>query len=276
MQLLRTFDPQDRERWLRVLSAAAGIRSHRELHGWLAGADMQALLPHDIVIMACGDIRGGACAFDVVASQADIRTVTADADQLRSRIQQLFAQWWAQPQAQPQPHAVDADVLHGVFAGMSWTRRSALVHGLHDRRAGQDSCYIVVSSQSGHHDRSAAILANLLPYIDIGFRQVAMLAPRPARAMPSYHESPSSRHGMPAEQITFPDAAAMLNTMGMTDRELQIMRWVEVGKTNHEIGAILHISEFTVKNHLQRIFKKLDVYSRAQAVSRFKDSMLYG
>ena len=58
----------------------------------------------------------------------------------------------------------------------------------------------------------------------------------------------------------------------MTERELQIMQWVEMGKTNQEIGVILDISTFTVKNHLQRIFKKLDVYNRAQAVSRFKDS----
>jgi DNA-binding CsgD family transcriptional regulator len=46
------------------------------------------------------------------------------------------------------------------------------------------------------------------------------------------------------------------------------MEWVGKGKTNPEIGMILNISPFTVKNHLQRIFKKLDVMNRAQAVAQ--------
>ena len=40
------------------------------------------------------------------------------------------------------------------------------------------------------------------------------------------------------------------------------------GKTNDEIGSILDISTFTVKNHLQRIFKKIDVVNRSQAVAK--------
>jgi DNA-binding CsgD family transcriptional regulator len=43
---------------------------------------------------------------------------------------------------------------------------------------------------------------------------------------------------------------------------------VRNGKTNFEIGMILDISAFTVKNHLQRIFRKLDVVNRAQAVAK--------
>ena len=41
-----------------------------------------------------------------------------------------------------------------------------------------------------------------------------------------------------------------------------------LGKTNPEIGCILHISEFTVKNHIKSIFAKLDVTNRAQAVAK--------
>ena len=47
------------------------------------------------------------------------------------------------------------------------------------------------------------------------------------------------------------------------------MEWVMMGKTNQDIGMILNISAFTVKNHLQRIFKKLDVLNRAQAVTEY-------
>ncbi len=58
----------------------------------------------------------------------------------------------------------------------------------------------------------------------------------------------------------------------LSSREAEIMELVRNGKTNIEIGMILDISEFTVKNHLQRIFKKLDVTSRTQAVAKFHSS----
>ena len=54
----------------------------------------------------------------------------------------------------------------------------------------------------------------------------------------------------------------------LSEREHEIMHWVGCGKTNHEIGMILGISQFTVKNHLQRIFRKIDVRNRAQAITR--------
>lgn len=57
-------------------------------------------------------------------------------------------------------------------------------------------------------------------------------------------------------------------SLSLSDRENEIMHWVGAGKTNYEIGLILGISQFTVKNHLQRIFRKIDVRNRAQAITR--------
>jgi ATP/maltotriose-dependent transcriptional regulator MalT len=45
------------------------------------------------------------------------------------------------------------------------------------------------------------------------------------------------------------------------------MRLVAAGLSNREIGDALFISEETVKTHLRRIFEKLDVSSRTQAVA---------
>jgi DNA-binding CsgD family transcriptional regulator len=57
----------------------------------------------------------------------------------------------------------------------------------------------------------------------------------------------------------------------LTGRELEILGWIAMGKTNPEIGSILEISLFTVKNHIQRIFRKLNVSNRAQAVAMLKN-----
>ena len=42
---------------------------------------------------------------------------------------------------------------------------------------------------------------------------------------------------------------------------------MSLSNTNFEISMILDISELTVKNHLQKIFKKLDVHNRTQSVT---------
>jgi len=54
----------------------------------------------------------------------------------------------------------------------------------------------------------------------------------------------------------------------LTVREIEVLNWVEKGKSNNEIAQILAISHLTVKNHVQKIFRKLNVQNRAQAVAK--------
>jgi ATP/maltotriose-dependent transcriptional regulator MalT len=54
---------------------------------------------------------------------------------------------------------------------------------------------------------------------------------------------------------------------GLSARELQVLRLVAAGKTNREIAAAMIISEHTVSRHLENIFRKLDVSSRAAATA---------
>ena len=52
---------------------------------------------------------------------------------------------------------------------------------------------------------------------------------------------------------------------GLTPRELEVLRSVARGKSNREIAHALVISERTVARHVQNIFAKLRVSSRAAA-----------
>ena len=54
---------------------------------------------------------------------------------------------------------------------------------------------------------------------------------------------------------------------GLTDRELQVLALAAGGRTNRQIASALVISEHTVRRHLQNIFAKLDVPSRAAATA---------
>jgi DNA-binding NarL/FixJ family response regulator len=51
----------------------------------------------------------------------------------------------------------------------------------------------------------------------------------------------------------------------LTDRELEVLQLIVLGKSNQEIGATLHISVHTVKNHVHHILDKLQVANRRQA-----------
>jgi DNA-binding NarL/FixJ family response regulator len=55
---------------------------------------------------------------------------------------------------------------------------------------------------------------------------------------------------------------------GLTRRELEVLQLLGSGSRAPEIAAELGISPKTVSSHLQSIFRKLNVHSRAQAVSR--------
>ena len=54
---------------------------------------------------------------------------------------------------------------------------------------------------------------------------------------------------------------------GLTAREVQVLSLVVTGKSNREIAKALTISEHTVRRHLQNIFAKLSVSSRAEATA---------
>jgi DNA-binding NarL/FixJ family response regulator len=53
--------------------------------------------------------------------------------------------------------------------------------------------------------------------------------------------------------------------MGLTDREIEVLKAVVAGKTNQEIGLALGIRPKTVEKHLDGIFTKLGVSSRVEA-----------
>ena len=58
-----------------------------------------------------------------------------------------------------------------------------------------------------------------------------------------------------------------LKSMGLTERETEVLTWVAEGKSNNDVGTILGISSVTVKKHLEHIFQKMGVETRTAAVA---------
>ena len=239
-----------------VVSESMRIKRHFELLMWAQG-DLQAFLPHDVMLAAYGDFANRRIRYDVVSAIPGIRTAKLAHIDIENLILGLFERWLNHGRTPFSLGTTTGLVLHSscecelhrIFRSM----RSVLVHGTRDERSGEDSLYVLFLMKERVEPGTRKMFDLLLPHIDFASRRVAGLAC-----------SSTLKNGTASP-------APGLEQSGLTDREIEILGWVKNGKTNFEIGMILNISAFTVKNHMQRIFRKINVSNRAQAVSMFDD-----
>ena len=62
-----------------------------------------------------------------------------------------------------------------------------------------------------------------------------------------------------------------IEALGLSDRELDVLKLIAKGCSNQEIADQLYISIHTVKTHSSNLYSKLDVKRRTQAVTRAKE-----
>jgi DNA-binding NarL/FixJ family response regulator len=62
-------------------------------------------------------------------------------------------------------------------------------------------------------------------------------------------------------------------SLGLSAREAEVMDLIAGGRSNREIARELFLSEKTVKNHVNRIYSKLSVSSRATAIALWRGIM---
>lgn len=274
---------------LGVLAAAEAsmrIEGHMDLCLWLQG-DVQQFLPHEVLIAAWGDFAADSISFDVISPLSPLRTETLYVlgnsnisaiescrksakmasdkkcgplpflKNLRNRWHEIGCTPYTVIREADDPSVIDfiCPQCHTESADVLSRMRSSLVHGFSDQRGNLECIYVFLSAQDLSDPVFHRSLRFFMPYLDHSMRQVAHL-PVQAVAQASV-----------ASERDYADEPSTLSP-----RESEIMHWVRVGKTNYEIGIILNISAFTVKNHLQRIFKKLGTSSRAQTVDKLRHS----
>jgi DNA-binding CsgD family transcriptional regulator len=69
---------------------------------------------------------------------------------------------------------------------------------------------------------------------------------------------PSGPAGNPAAQAS----------LGISDRELAVLKALADGRSNKEIASLLFISPHTVKTHVARLHEKLEARRRTEAIAR--------
>jgi DNA-binding NarL/FixJ family response regulator len=96
--------------------------------------------------------------------------------------------------------------------------------------------------------------------------------------------APTATRRLVAHFATLPDrveppaarAQSWVGSVGLTDREVEVLTLVATGAANAEIAATLYISEATVKTHVARLLFKLGARSRTHAVVMAYENGLVG
>jgi len=60
-------------------------------------------------------------------------------------------------------------------------------------------------------------------------------------------------------------------TLGVSERELEVLELLATGQSNKEIASRLNVSPNTVKTHVARLFEKLEVRRRTEAIVRARE-----
>jgi len=261
MTFLSTLSAKELHHYHEVVTRSVEVRSHFDMLAWLQG-DMQRYLPHDILIATWGNFQQGKIQHDIISRMAGVRSHDSDTQTITPLMRRLHARWSEFGRTPFSLNAgqtgflLDDSNLKDAVGDALQKMRSAIVHGIVDERGSHDCLYVGFSTRESFSPAERSAIAVLLPYIDTALRQVTHLP----------HQNSHHRRSADGPQTA---AAPEFN---LSERESEVLYWVAKGKTNPEIAQILDISSFTVKNHMQRVFKKLDVSNRAQAVSKYRPS----
>jgi DNA-binding NarL/FixJ family response regulator len=116
---------------------------------------------------------------------------------------------------------------------------------------------VILTSFEGDADIERALAAGARGYVVKGTARDELLA-----AIRAVHAGRRHIPGSVAEKL-----AEHLGSEKLSERELQVLSQIAMGKRNKEIGAALGIAEDTVKMHVKNVLEKLEVNDRTEAVT---------
>jgi transcriptional regulator EpsA len=230
-----------------VLNLDASLRVHARAHffSWTQGL-LQSLIRHELLI--CTLCLGKPPAFraDGFSMTTPDPTTLSDIFLRDTSVVPGLIKAWEERRYQP----VTVDLANTALGSGAFTREverlgatQLLVHGVHDAD-GRALTLFTFACRPG----------------SVGPRQVYMAQ----LLAPALHAS-----WVRTQLQRTPTSADKASNQGvLTVRELDILKWIYLGKSNFEIGAILKISPLTVKNHVQKILRKLNVVNRTQAIGK--------
>lgn len=160
--------------------------------------------------------------------------------------------------AEQQPDLVLV-ALDALADGVQLTRRLVAAH--------PDANVVVVTGRGQAADREA--VAGAIAGGARGFLSADPSFAELCAAVASALAERDLRATLPRQPVASRPAGsvALAPAPELTEREQQVLEGMAAGKSNAEIGRGLYLSEDTIKTHARRLFRKLEVNDRAQAVA---------
>ena len=254
--------PPQGEALLRLVEQAHQVWRRHQFFLWSQGP-LHALLPHELLVCGAYSRHKRSLSFSVfqsvVLSPLTLNLFTGGDSAL---LRVLCASW---VQSQGQAALFDGTQLVGE-AQTQWQQlmrelgaTQLLVHGVArpQRPSEIESLFIFGGAKPAGSASQRLRLADLLvPYLHSTWRRVQA-------AELAFNGGAVAAEGGPASS----SAQAQDRPGVLTQRECEILCWAREGKSNLQIGQGLGISALTVKNHIQKILRKLGASNRAHAVA---------
>lgn len=236
----------ERERLVRVVHASLAVKYRNQFFLWAQGL-LQSLIPHEVMICGISEWNRNRLFVECFASYPMPAQDTASILDLEGGFLSEAIRIWSESGERPLL-VCNSDRQSALYQRFEpslfrFAFPNLAIHGL-PRLAGCPGTFVVFANlPQPVRARIAYLLEVLLPCVHATFLRML-----------------SNERGSTIETHT--------NNGMVTNREIEILQWVREGKSNQEIGRILNISPLTVKNHVQKILRKLNVQNRAQAVGR--------
>lgn len=248
--------PDQSEVLLRVIEAAPQVCRRHQFFVWTQG-DFQRWLPHKISICGSYDREQRDVVFDIFNSIPLPDHVMQGLKSMRSEVVQAALQVWRKGRSQATLVSLQRDVMPQplTMALLEQGYDQIMVHGL--TRPGRpdelESFFMFAQPRSAYGEAHTQALDMLLPCVHMAYQRVCVTERQMVMG-----RSPSIL--MPGQ--------TMSRAAPITEREREILLWVRDGLSNQQISEKLGISALTVKNHVQKILRKLGAANRAQAVAK--------
>jgi transcriptional regulator EpsA len=241
---------------LRVIESAAHVRRRYQFFVW-SQSYLSALVPHDLSICASYHRARQSMVFETFNARPfpdGLLPLLSDTGSLL--LQGVISSWMASGGV---PTIVD-------LVGLA--RRTRVVDPSLLSKAGIEQLMVHGVSRPQRPDELESLFMfsnQVRPWSDTDRRCLEMI-------LPQLHSAYLRAQSVENDLTGVATGALLVNgrehPTPITERERQILGWVREGKSNQEIGKLLCISALTVKNHVQKILRKLNAANRAQAVAR--------
>lgn len=239
---------RETEYLFRIIDSSLTIASHPQFFLWAQG-EVQSLLPHGLMTCVINEGPGQPVIIEKFSRTSIDETKFSRLCQRDGGIIFRVMSAWNASRNRPLllcPHDPDNSTYrHLAHSLQSENLENVAAHGMSDSNGQSLSLFVLTQIPVRLTERHAHFLELLVPYMHMAL--VRMLF-----SERNFEQSPVE--GRSRRLIT--------------ERETEILRYVQMGKSNSEIGHMLSISPLTVKNHIQKILRKLGVNNRAHAVAK--------